>query len=126
MPGRAPRRYKMDENKTVRSAFHGKPPEEFTERDMAANLIDCCQFQYNVSGPGNHSPALFSACAVSSPSAEMYIFSHFRRAAIRISSASSLALNKVKYISLQSGILPLSTIIWVLTIFVNIGVTHIL
>ena len=36
MPGRAPRRYKMDENGTVRSAFHGKLPEEFTERDMLA------------------------------------------------------------------------------------------
>ena len=40
MPGRAPRRYKMDENGTVRSAFHGKLPEEFTERDMLAFAAD--------------------------------------------------------------------------------------
>ncbi len=30
MPGRAPRRYKMDENGTMHSAFHGKLPEEFS------------------------------------------------------------------------------------------------
>ena len=40
MPGRAPRRYKMDENGTVRSAFHGKLPEEFTEQDMLAFAAD--------------------------------------------------------------------------------------
>ena len=40
MPGRAPRRYKMDENGTVRSAFHRKLPEEFTERDMLAFAAD--------------------------------------------------------------------------------------
>ena len=40
MPGRAPRRYKMDEDGTVRSAFHGKLPEEFTERDMLAFAAD--------------------------------------------------------------------------------------
>ena len=40
MPGRAPRRYKMDENGTVRSAFHRKLPEEFMERDMLAFAAD--------------------------------------------------------------------------------------
>ncbi len=40
MPGRAPRRYRMDENGTVRSAFHGKLPEEFTEQDMLAFAAD--------------------------------------------------------------------------------------
>ena len=39
MPGRAPRRYKMDKNGTVRSAFHGKLPEEFTERDIQETKI---------------------------------------------------------------------------------------
>ena len=36
MPERAPRRYKMDENGTIRSAFHRKLPEEFNERNMLA------------------------------------------------------------------------------------------
>ena len=40
MPGRAPRRYKMDKNGTMRSAFHGKLPEEFNERDMLAFAAD--------------------------------------------------------------------------------------
>lgn len=40
MPGRTPRRYKMDENGTVRSAFHGKLPEEFTEQDILAFAAD--------------------------------------------------------------------------------------
>ncbi|MEY8332743.1 hypothetical protein AALB53_06485 [Lachnospiraceae bacterium 47-T17] len=40
MSGRAPHRYKMDENGTVRSAFHGKLPEEFTEQDILAFAAD--------------------------------------------------------------------------------------
>ena len=40
MPGQAPRRCKMDENGTMRSAFRGKLPEEFNERDMLAVAAD--------------------------------------------------------------------------------------
>ena len=40
MPGQAPRRCKMDENGTMRSAFRGKLPEEFTEQDVLAFAAD--------------------------------------------------------------------------------------
>ena len=40
MSGRAPRRYKMDENGTVRSAFHGKLPEKFTKQDILVFAAD--------------------------------------------------------------------------------------
>lgn len=40
MPGRAPLRYKMDENGEMRSTFGGKLPEEFNERDTLAFMAD--------------------------------------------------------------------------------------